>query len=151
MIEERESKEKEEQKKKKFKGKIWVPLLILFLAAGGGAFYYFTVYQGEGTADARSPAKFESVTLDSFLVNLSGGSGYLRSTITLEYVSGDTESELQKKEHRIRNVVIELLSRKTAADLADKDALRKELKNAINKVLDNEITGVYFREFVTQR
>lgn len=96
-------------------------------------------------------------TIDSFTINLAdmGSRRYLRTQVVLEYVdSKKLVKELGYKNHRIKDVVIDVFRSKKVEDLDSTkktDALRDELLLSINKLLvDGQIIGLYFEEFIIQ-
>jgi len=152
MITEVEIDEPKQQPKKS--NWLWLVILILLIVSGAAASYYFLVMknQDEGT----NIGDIKKVTLSSFSVNLAdaGNRRYLRTTITLEYTSEDTEKELEITMHRIKDVVLNVLRDKKVIDVdtpAETNELKKELLEAINsRLTKGNINGLYFEEFIIQ-
>jgi len=90
---------------------------------------------------------------ETFIVNLNGG-GYLRCQLHAEFVKRDIPNRFFAKLIIIRDSIITTLAGKSRGDLADKagrEALKNELKVAINGELRrDEVANVYFNQFVIQ-
>lgn len=92
----------------------------------------------------------------SFIVNLTGDGGerYLKVTMVFEVDNPASLHELDMAESRIRDAVIDLLSSKAPADLADssgKQRLREEIIVRVNGATPTgRISRVNLREFVIQ-
>jgi len=150
-----EPQEQEEFKLQKKKPWRWIILgLILIILAGG--FYLSTVIWDNDSEEKEDLKGIKKITLASFTVNLkdSLGQRYLRTTITMEFKSKELEKELEFSQHRVKDVVLEVLRAKRASDIdspEETDLLRKELLAAVNStVINDEIIGLYFEEFIIQ-
>lgn len=132
-------------------------------------------YDDYDEQDAFEMPAFKQWELDTFVVNLSTGSRYLRTRILLEYdenlVKSLDKSKPQKqegehsvvnaadilknKEPIVKDTIISILSSQKAVEilsLEGKESLKKEIMNKVNYVLgkDNIITNIYFSEFIVQ-
>lgn len=91
--------------------------------------------------------------LDSFVVNLTGGS-YLRVQVQLEFTDRDIPQRFYMRLVPIRDAILSLLATHTAAGLAepkDREILKKDIREISNSILRKEqIRRVYFTQFVIQ-
>lgn len=91
--------------------------------------------------------------LESFVVNLQGG-GYLRAQIQLEFIERDVPRRLYVRLVPVRDAIINLLSNRTQADLAEEKGrgnLKNDIREIVNEVLKKaEVKNVYFTQFVVQ-
>jgi flagellar FliL protein len=95
------------------------------------------------------------VSLDEFLVNLSGGGDhYLKATLAIGTKEGVTEDQIKNDIPPIRDAIIAVLCSKTIDQVstdAGREALKTELVNKINEELGSEkILKIYFLAFATQ-
>ncbi len=111
----------------------------------------------EQAAEAGQPPVVGTITpIEDVVVNPSGTSGtrYLCTTVALEAAEPTVVEEIQGREPQIRDLLIEILGRRTVEELSDlktRESLREEIKVAVNDLLaSGEITGVYFANFVLQ-
>jgi len=94
--------------------------------------------------------------LDTFTVNLKSDSGrrYLKVTMDLELSGQELSAELDNKTAVIRDRIIRILTSKTLEEVTSrkgKDKLTQQIQDALNAMLvDGQIKGVYFTEFVIQ-
>ena len=94
--------------------------------------------------------------LESFIVNLSGGSGnnYLKIKISLELNKEELKTELEKRLPQFRDAILSLLSSKTYTEvktLEGKSQIRAEIMATMNQYLKTgKITNVYFSDFIVQ-
>ena len=94
--------------------------------------------------------------LDPFVVNLMDNSGerYLKVVMQFEVPEPAIIKELELVKPRVRDSILELLSSKSLADLADapgKQRLREEIILRVNNSISRgRIAKVYFSEFVIQ-
>jgi len=118
------------------------------------------------TSSASTPAGMEAVRklndigilypLDTFTVNLKSDSGrrYLKITMDLELSGQELSAELDNKTAVIRDRIIRILTSKTLEEVTSrkgKDKLTQQIKDVLNAMLvDGQIKGVYFTEFVIQ-
>lgn len=128
-------------------------LILILVAVGTGVGVYFFARQQAAGAEETKQLPVYQLSLRPFTVNLADSNfrRYLRVQITIEVNKKGLVSELKSKEYRLRDTIINLLSGKEVAGLAEKDVLRRELVNAINDLLDEgEIAAIYFEEFIIQ-
>jgi flagellar FliL protein len=148
------TKEATESKKKKLPipiiAGVVVLLLVLFFAKG---------MLGGHKSDAKEKKKEAkvgiSLSLDEFLVNLSGGGDhYLRATISLGMAEGVAEEKAKEHVAPMRDAILAVLSAKTLKDLSSakgRDDLKEELKAKINAASgEDQVVKVYFTAFATQ-
>ena len=94
--------------------------------------------------------------VSDLVVNPAGtdGTRYLCTTVALETIVPDVSEEIKSREAQIRDVLIEILSKRSIGDLADlgtRDQLRGEIRAGVNGLLTSgEVVGVYFSNFVLQ-
>lgn len=139
----------------------WIVIgLVVFVIAGaavGGGLYVFNNVLGAKKNNAQAPPIIGSIwSLDPFIVNLldNNGERYLKVVIEFEVADPSIIQELDQVKPRVRDGILELLSSKTLADLADatgKQRLREEIiLRANNSISRGRISKVYFTEFVIQ-
>jgi flagellar FliL protein len=167
-----------EEKKKGWRGKLWILIAVLALAALGEAgrrtWIYFQVPKsakaaGEagkaeaGLSSSTHPGKAEEVKvaagLDPFLVNLADPQAVRFVKVTFQLgMTGDSE-EFSKNPVAIaasRDAIITLLSAKTSEQILTvegKNKLREEVRDRVNSVLNaskTKVQNVYIVEFVVQ-
>jgi flagellar basal body-associated protein FliL len=120
-----------------------------------------TVEEPKQASDSKAPAGQENAmgTIDQItdlVVNPAGtdGTRYLCTTVALETIDPKVSEEIKSREAQIRDVLIEILSRRTIGELADletRDPLREEIRAGVNNLLTGgEVVGVYFSNFVLQ-
>jgi len=92
--------------------------------------------------------------LEPFTLNLlsDSGSRYVKCTIQLEQSNDLLQTELEKKNVIVRDIIIRTLTAKTFEEISTakgKERLKDELVGKINEVLtDGFIRNVYFADFV---
>ncbi|HWQ75914.1 MAG TPA: flagellar basal body-associated FliL family protein [Syntrophomonas sp.] len=96
----------------------------------------------------------KSLTLPSVTVNLED-SGYIKTTITLEYMADkQLDEELEQKSYKVKDCIITVLRNTSVISLQDPkktDELKNRLLAEINNTLDcGKISGLYFEEFIVQ-
>lgn len=91
------------------------------------------------------------VEMEELFVNLDGG-GFIRVEITLEGVNAKSKEKIQAKEVFLRDKVITVLGSKGFQDVQtdNREKLKKELLTELNKICNNEIKDVLFKNFVYQ-
>lgn len=136
---------------------IGVVVLVVLGAAVGGGLYVFNNVMGAKKDAAKAPPIIGTIwTLDPFIVNLmdNGGERYLKVIMQFEVADPTMIAELDLVKPRVRDSILDLLSSKTLADLADapgKQRLREEIILRINNSISRgRISKVYFTEFVIQ-
>ncbi len=92
--------------------------------------------------------------LQAFVVNLSGGKRYLRTTMDLELRDPLINDKIQQRLPQIRDTILMILPTRTMKDITaaeGKAALRAEIIEKLNEQLGTDaITNIYFSEFVVQ-
>ena len=94
--------------------------------------------------------------LDPFIVNLakSGGSRFLKVTVSLEMSSPEVRLGLKKNIQKITDSILLLLSTKVFEDVYSvqgKFTLKGEITTRVNQFLtEGQVTGAYFTEFIIQ-
>ncbi|MBN1547777.1 MAG: flagellar basal body-associated FliL family protein [Syntrophaceae bacterium] len=136
---------------------IGVVILVLLGAAAGGGWYVFNNMMGDKKAAHKAPPIIGSLwSLDPFIVNLMDNSGerYLKVVMQFEVSESSIIQELELVKPRVRDSILDLLSSKSLADLADtpgKQRLREEIILRVNNSISRgRISKVYFTEFVIQ-
>lgn len=138
---------------KKKKSKLLIICVIAFIAISAGTYLYFS--GGLKNAPAQvTKEDMKSVTLPSLTVNLAD-SGYIKTTITLEYASSkEMDNELAENLYEVKDSTIRVL-RNTSADSLKNDQSTEILKQALLKEINStlssgKVTGLYFEEFIVQ-
>lgn len=152
--------EKAGAKTKPKKKKNWLLImvvLIILAGSSGGAYWYFNKPADEAANAKKKVATKESESLDmgEVVVNLSGGSHYLRVKIVIEHPKDKKlAEELKKKKHTVSDAIITTLRSKTYTEVSAADsaqALKTSIMEEVNNSLESgEITGVYFTDFLVQ-
>jgi flagellar basal body-associated protein FliL len=102
--------------------------------------------------DERQPSSIgnygESFFLKPFHINLAGpGAPYAQIEVVIEHQKGDLlKKELEKREPQLREIIIFAVQRKDKEFLLSphgKDALRNEIRIAINRVMRRKIAEIY--------
>lgn len=136
---------------------IGVVVVVVLGAAVGGGLYVMNNVMGNKHEAAKAPPIIGTMwTLDPFIVNLmdNGGERYLKIIMQCEVSDPTIIAELDLVKPRVRDSILDLLSSKTLADLADtpgKQRLREEIILRVNNSISRgRIAKVYFTEFVIQ-
>jgi len=134
--------------------------LILLGGLAGGAVWFFKQRAAAEEKKRQTVPQAANIgpiwPMESIIVNLADGGGerYLKVTMQLEVATPEATKELDLVKPRIRDTIIDLLSSKTYADLADnmgKQRLRDEIVLRANSILaQGKVTKVYFTEFIIQ-
>lgn len=160
------------------KGKIIVIIIVVLLLLIAGlvvAFMFLTQEPKEGAsgemgADGAPQAQSEMggdtnarylrigpiFQLDQFIVNLlsQGGRRYLKINLGLEMTTPVLENELNAKRPLVRDVIIGVLSSKSAEDLSTtrgKDKMKEEIVQRLNESLvDGKIRNVFISDMAIQ-
>lgn len=151
--------------------RLWMILvpIVLLTAAGGASLSYFMYGQVNRTAasffsgdeeeeqEEADPTTYGTFhQLDNMIVNpaQTNGTRYLMVNLGLESAEPSVIEEIGTKEVVIRDIVIDVLSRRTVEDLSEiqgRDVLKDSLRLSINGVLANgEIDRLYFTQYVLQ-
>jgi flagellar FliL protein len=94
--------------------------------------------------------------ISDIVVNPSGTGGkrYLCTTVALEAAAQVVADEVTEREPQIRDLLIEILSRRNVEELSDlqtREGIREEIKESVNDLLrTGDVVGVYFSNFVLQ-
>jgi flagellar protein FliL len=133
-----------------------VVLVVLGAAVGGGMYILNNVMGAKKDVAKAAPIIGSMWNLDPFIVNLmdNGGERYLKVVMQFEVSDPSIILELDQVKPRVRDSILDLLSSKTLADLADapgKQRLREEIILRVNNsITRGRISKVYFTEFVIQ-
>jgi flagellar FliL protein len=109
-----------------------------------------------GTLEGEVPAVGTITPIADIVINPSGTAGkrYLCATVALEAIEAPLVEEIKSREPQIRDLLIEILSRRTVDDLSSLQArenIRLEIEESVNDLLVNgDVVGVYFSNFVLQ-
>lgn len=113
----------------------------------------------QGQIDPRVFQATYHTLADNFTSNLRGGQAFVQIGMGVStYYDEDVIANLEKHEMAIRSAILMVLSEQDPIAIATsegKEALRQQLKNAVNRVLTNKegfggIDEVHFTSFVTQ-
>ena len=152
---------------KKSKKGLFIIIIIAVLVLGGGGFgaYWFLLRTppptAEELAEIEAAKKPEPVilpvfALKPFVVNLADKKSrrYLKVTMKLELSNEELKDEVEKRRAQLRDVVLTLLSSKTAAEISTlegKFLLRQDIIKRVNvNLVTGKVTKVYWEEFVVQ-
>jgi len=145
-------------------------ILVLGIAGGGAAFFYFGKSDALKTASAAPPEEKSGpavfLPLEVFTVNLQSETGdkFLQTNISLQLPSDDQISYYKENMPQLRSRVLLLLSSKSVADLLTnegKTKLVEEIKKDIQRPYTNKqmtpkeiessrVSGVFFTSFLIQ-
>ncbi len=155
MAEQKQTQTEEIKPKRKWLKWVLIITIPLLIISGSIGFYFLTM--ADDSDDGIIPMKnVQTLTIPSFTINLAdaGNRRYLRTQVTIEYAEKKLLAELELKNHRLKDAVINILRGKRVADLDSNEkteALRQELITAVNELLvDGQIIGLYFEEFIIQ-
>ncbi|MBN2233010.1 MAG: flagellar basal body-associated FliL family protein [Deltaproteobacteria bacterium] len=155
-----------EEGKKSGKLRLIIIIVSALLVLGGGGFaaYYFLFApkppspeeRARLAEEAKKPEILPVFALKPFVVNLADSKSrrYLKTTLKLELSSPELQEELEKRQPQVRDVILTLLSSKTADEvnsMEGKFLLREEVVKRINTFLvTGKVTKVFLEEFVVQ-
>lgn len=112
--------------------------------------------ESEKPEETGNDIKEYNFKIDHFVVNPYSSNGRRFMTMDIAFVTNkkEVEKELKMKEPQIRDEIINLMSRKTIAELTNVVS-KKKIKNEIIKILDRILTKgkikeVYFTKYVLQ-
>ncbi len=158
--------------KKKNGGKLFmIACALMLVAANAGFWFYRTKIQTHDaevkpvlSASASKESALENVALDPFIVNLVGGEGYLRVTMTLSMrKDGQSNKELADegaaldivRSAVVRDTILNALSAQDGAALLTvegKAALKRKLMTDLEaKVPTLALDNIYFTDFLVQQ
>jgi flagellar FliL protein len=95
-------------------------------------------------------------SIDNLVINPAGSQGtrFLIVTVALELKDADATPELTARDPEIRDLLLSLLSARTVEQLSDlggRDALKEEIRVAIEKVLGpGKVVRVFIPQYVLQ-
>lgn len=147
------------KKKKRVSLKVILVMAAVLALMGAGAWLFSFVSANRGTdtatPDRRSEKPYLQYSLGDFTVNLAdpGQRRYLKVQITVAFAEKNMTKELEQRNPQLRDLVIEVLRSRTAAQLTEGnvDLLRSDLLAGLNNLLDRgEIREIYFTEFLVQ-
>ena len=157
--------------------KIGIPVLIIQTIVAYFLANYLTVPWLYGDSAAKASGKVDSVvqstknfskeeqekpefgqiyTVEDVIVNPADSQGmqFILINFGFEVKSNSDLELLKKREIQVRDILIKILSSKTLAQLdgpEDKENLRKEVKEAIQKILpEGHLLNVYFSNYIIQ-
>lgn len=173
MAEEKEKTEGAEQPKKGKTVIIIVAVVLVLLIAVGGALAFLMLKGGEeeGGGDKAHAAKAADkkkgghgddlvagpmFAVDNLIVNLvsEGGARYAKFSVALELDAQELAPEMLAKKAIVTDIVISVVSSKTAEELMNikgKEGVKNEIMEKVNERLkDGRVKNVYFTNFVVQ-
>ena len=152
--------------KKSKKGLLIIIVLVVLLLGGGGFGAYWFLLRtppptAEELAEIEAAKKPEPVilpvfALKPFVVNLADKKSrrYLKVTMKLELSNEELLEEIDKRRAQLRDVVLTLLSSKTATEVGTMEGkflLRQDIIKRVNvNLVTGKVTKVYWEEFVVQ-
>lgn len=149
-------------KKKKLLIIILAAVLLVILAAGGAAVLLLSGKPAGEHEEEHVEAVEESVPiyerLETFTVNLADQESYLQVEISLKLADAKAQERLKTRMPEVRDVLLRVLSSKTAEGLITpegKAELAKEVRKEVNGVIgakkaDQGVKDVLFTSFIIQ-
>lgn len=140
---------------------IFLILGLLIIAVAGGAVFFLLGKKGveegaEKPKKAKKTAETVFIDFDPIIVNLFDPTGrrYLQVRLSLEVVDKKAEAEVKKKEPKIKDTILSILSGKTVDEVIVPDA-KERIKGEILKKLKAEIgedliVNVYITQFIVE-
>ncbi len=143
-------------------------ILILLLAIGAAAYYFLKPEEEEAPQEEvilrEGPPPIDDpqyMPLGTFVVNLTDGKYFLKTTITLVFAEEQPRTWLQPWLPLVKDMVISQLSTLSSKQLRDarvRELLRKELQIRVNSLFPNmapwedrrPVKRILFEEFYTQ-
>lgn len=145
---------------KKSKKKLFIIIgVVLLLVGGGAAGWFLTQGGGHGKeAHVEPPKAPVFIPLETFTVNLQGGTQYLQTDITLQVADQVQIDAIKLYMPLVRSRLLALLSSKQAEELAtseDKKKLAHEIVEQMKKPFHpkgepQQVDDVLFTSFVIQ-
>ena len=133
-----EAKEAPAEGKKKGGSKLpMIVALVMFLAGGG-----FFMMKGKGAPAAKkveAPVLGAIEPVKEMLVNLAGGTSYLKIEVALHMVKDFKKEELEKNKEAVTDSILLCLKSKKLSDIQSPDqlkALKEEIAENVNKILE---------------
>jgi flagellar FliL protein len=146
-----------EIKKSRPKKMVIIAVLLVVAILGGmaSAVFMFTELTMADVRDRFEKHEEYVVTLDSFTVNLSSGTGsYLKTQISLMYTDKEKTAVFAAKTSQIRDIIIRDLMAYTSRELLEAgglDKVKEKLRTDINTLLGEEaVKGIFFTDFLIQ-
>ena len=138
-----------------------VAVLLLSLASAGATFWVIFTKTTPATKKVivEKPELGPIQSVGEFIVNLADPteSHYLRCNVVLEMDFGSSAKlaeEVDKRMPQIKDIIIATMGSKTSVQLGDpenRDALKQELKDKLNAILNRgQLARVYFTSFAIQ-
>lgn len=154
------SKAKEAEPPKK-KGKLVIILAgaLLLASGGGGAAWYFGMRGKSAEAAPAAPKKAVPIflTLEPFVVNLTGSENYLQVGVVYALDTNEISEAIKANMPAVRSRILLRLSSKTVAELASlegKQKLTQEILDDARQSLDEGqrkgVATMHFSAFVIQ-
>lgn len=155
---------KEEKGKGGGKKKLFILIFLAFLVitiAGAGVFLFLGKKGEEGVEKEKSKKAKKSeatvfIDFDPIIVNLLDPTGrrYLQVRLSLEVVDKKAEEEIKKKEPKIKDSILGILSGKTVDEVIVPDA-KERIKGEILKKIKEDIgedlvLNVYITQFIVE-
>uniref|UniRef100_A0A832LVU2 Flagellar protein FliL n=1 Tax=Caldimicrobium thiodismutans TaxID=1653476 RepID=A0A832LVU2_9BACT len=155
---------KEEKGKGGGKKKLFILIVLAFLVitiAGAGVFLFLGKKGEEGVEKEKSKKAKKSeatvfIDFDPIIVNLLDPTGrrYLQVRLSLEVVDKKAEEEIKKKEPKIKDSILGILSGKTVDEVIVPDA-KERIKGEILKKIKEDIgedlvLNVYITQFIVE-
>lgn len=128
------------------KKKLITIALVAVMVVSGATWFLFLK---PGLAAGKAPEPGQVLGLQSIQVNLSDGN-YLKLGIALQ-LTGDVKEAPDGS--KALDTAIDLFSGRSMVDLirpGQRDKLKEQLANELQKRYDGEVMDVYFTDFVTQ-
>ena len=136
-------------------------VLVLSLVSAGATFYVIMSKTTPATKKVivEKPELGPIQSVGEFIVNLADPteSHYLRCNVVLEMDFGSSvklAEEVDKRMPQIKDIIIATMGSKTSVQLGDpenRDALKQELKDKVNAILNRgQLAKVYFTSFAIQ-
>lgn len=136
-------------------------VLVLSLISAGATFFVIMSKTTPATKKVivEKPELGPIQSVGEFIVNLADPteSHYLRCNVVLEMDFGSSlklAEEVDKRMPQIKDIIIATMGSKTSIQLGDpenRDALKQELKDKINAILNRgQLARVYFTSFAIQ-
>lgn len=149
-------------KKKKLLIIILAAVLLVVLAVGGAAFFLLSGKPAGEQEEEHVEAVEETAPtyerLETFTVNLADQESYLQVEISLKLANVKVQEQVKKRMPEVRDVLLRVLSSKTAEELITpegKTELAKEVRKEVNGVIgakkaDQGVKDVLFTSFIIQ-
>lgn len=141
---------------------IFLILGLLIIVVAGGVVFFLLGKKGGDEAGAEKPKKAKKavdtvfIDFDPIIVNLLDPTGrrYLQVRLSIEVTDKKAEAEVKKKEPKIKDTILSILSGKTVDEVIVPDA-KERIKGEILKKLKQEIgedliVNVYITQFIVE-